>query len=147
MKQYNESLKINAYQEEEINVEPITAEHRLDEHERKIKNLEEQVAALKNLLQQQRDWMVVELKKFDDPKILEKAIEDGDIVLQKKWRVPGEALFQAAHDTSTKDVRNLFDHVFGEALLSQFKKIDQFPPDLKAASDELIGIFLLFHNA
>ena len=55
-------------------------------------------------------------------------------------------LVQAARDTSTK-VRNLFDHVFGEALLSQYKKFDQFPPDLKAASNELIGIFLLLPNA
>ena len=118
-------------------------QEKLTKHDDLLKSLQDEVKSLKRLLDEQKGWIQNEMQKFDN-KTLQKSKEDGDFVLQQKWIVRGEALIQAAHDSSSKDVRNLFDNVFGERYLRNFKSINEFPTDLKCASEELIGTISSF---
>lgn len=84
-------------------------------------------------------WIKNEMKKIDNPLVINNSMKNGDFLLEDKWLVKGEFLHIAARDSGNSDLANLLDSVFGRKILQKYKSIKDLPNELKKAIDLLIG--------
>ncbi|KAH9506101.1 uncharacterized protein LOC124499190 isoform X2 [Dermatophagoides farinae] len=83
-------------------------------------------------------WIKNEMKKIDNPLVINNSMKNGDFLLEDKWLVKGEFLHIAARDSGNSDLANLLDSVFGRKILQKYKSIKDLPNELKKAIDLLI---------
>lgn len=105
----------------------------------KLNEVLNELKIIKSKNEELESWIKQELKKVDNPMVIQQARNAGDFLLEEKWLVKYEFLQNAANDCGKNDLANLMDSVFGKKFLQKYKSYKDLPSDLRNAIDTLIG--------
>ncbi|KAH9517259.1 hypothetical protein DERF_007937, partial [Dermatophagoides farinae] len=104
----------------------------------KLNEVLNELKIIKSKNEELESWIKQELKKVDNPMVIQQARNAGDFLLEEKWLVKYEFLQNAANDCGKNDLANLMDSVFGKKFLQKYKSYKDLPSDLRNAIDTLI---------